>query len=65
MNHIFTWVVMCHDLTQNSMNFNYVINAIKDTKKVNVKHLNSNNKCINLLVHDKELLKNTLKYGCD
>ena len=56
---------MCHDLTQNSMNFNYVINAIKDTKKVNVKHLDSNNKCINLLVHDKELLKNTLKYGCD
>ena len=28
-----------------------------------VKYFDSNNKCINLLVHDKELLKNTTKYG--
>ena len=27
-----------------------------------VKYFNVN-KCINLLVHDKELLKNTIKYG--
>ena len=28
-----------------------------------VKYFVSNNKCMNLLVHDEELLKNTMKYG--
>ena len=28
-----------------------------------VKYFDSNNKCFNLLVHDKELLKNAMQYG--
>ena len=51
MNHIFTWVVMCHDLMQNSMNFNCVINVIKDTKKVNVKQKNQHKKLLSFFLY--------------